>query len=172
MSVFFDPSKRKISQTSLVFVRNRRKFKRKRGDFLRREDFFSSNFWNQLRDKGTRFRGRLFSVVQDNAQIVSLFHRSRTENRRAQNKSPFPIPHSIPRIVVTIWRFSPGGSVRPQNRGTKDIRLQRNSSCSKSIRRKSRQIIRFTSIHGPSVIENPAPPTLWSTRPDYNCPAK
>lgn len=41
----------------------------------------------------------------------------------AQNESPFPIPRSIPRIVVTIWCFSPGGSVRPQNRATKDIRL-------------------------------------------------
>jgi len=59
-------------------------------------------------------------------EIVSFFfERERRAGRKpcAQNESPFPIPRSIPRIVVTIWRFSPGGSVRPQNRATKDIRL-------------------------------------------------
>jgi hypothetical protein len=56
-------------------------------------------------------------------EIVSFFERRAGRKPCAQNESPFPIPRSIPRIVVTIWRFSPGGSVRPQNRATKDIRL-------------------------------------------------
>jgi len=57
--------------------------------------------------------------------FLFFFERERRAGRKpcAQNESPFPIPRSIPRIVVTIWRFSPGGSVRPQNRATKDIRL-------------------------------------------------
>lgn len=57
-------------------------------------------------------------------KIVSFFERDAAGRKPcAQNESPFPIPRSIPRIVVTIWCFSPGGSVRPQNRATKDIRL-------------------------------------------------
>lgn len=67
----------------------------------------------------------VFRLPEWRIRVGNCFFFRRRAGRKpcAQNESPFPIPRSIPRIVVTIWRFSPGGSVRPQNRATKDIRL-------------------------------------------------